>query len=92
MLDNFGSLFYVDKDLNGIYKIIWEQLDSIMKNHKPIEQGEHIYSRNTTVTINSLECIHIDEEYIYWTNTNNGTVYGPVHKAFTTPFVKAVPF
>jgi hypothetical protein len=40
-----------------------------MISGKPVERGEMVYSRKTTAAVNSLECIHVDEEYIYWTNT-----------------------
>lgn len=34
----------------------------------------------------------IEREYLYWTNDNNVEEYGALNKAFTEPFVRAVPF
>jgi hypothetical protein len=39
----------------------------------------------------SLRGIALDTDDLYWTNDEEGTRIGALHKAFSEPFVKAVP-
>ena len=51
-----------------------------------------MYSAKSTSTANNLEDISIEREYLYWTNSAHTGKHGSVHKAFTEPFRRQVPF
>ena len=36
--------------------------------------------------------VHIEDDYLYWTNQEPMEKHGAIHKAFTEPFVRAAPF
>jgi len=87
--DKFGNLFFVDKGNYTILQIPHYQLsDDSRSSYLPIP----VYSVNSTETVHMPEGLAIEREYLYWTNRLMGQTYGGIHKGFTKPFVRAVPF
>ena len=39
----------------------------------------------------NVQAITIEDEFLYWTNTKDSQNIGSIHKAFTEPFIEAVP-
>lgn len=106
--DKFGNLFYVDKarqniskisgteleahfsgkkDESGGYSNVWESIPG-----KPFLTNRVLYDTATTESASNIEDISIEREYLYWTNSANNGRHGSIHKAFTEPFGRAVPF
>jgi hypothetical protein len=52
---------------------------------------ETVYSAYVAREAQNPLALYIENEYLYWTN-KVGTKEGAVHKAFTEPFIKAIPF
>lgn len=89
-LDKFGNLFYVDRNVQAIVKIVSANLTNPVTNTK----AQIVYSANETEKMRRVEAITIEREYLYWTNVQspNESDNGAIHKAFTQPFVKPEPF
>jgi len=93
-MDNYGNLFYIDTVLNAIMKISSSDLlylQSEPNNSSLVLNPIFVYGENTTEAMNSPEGLFISGDYLYWTNSENGTNVGAIHKAFTLPFVEAKP-
>ena len=105
--DKFGNLFYVDKARQNISKISGTELEAHFSGKKessgygnvwesipgkPFLTNRILYDRGTTDSATNIEDISIEREYLYWTNSANSGRHGSIHKAFTEPFGRAVPF
>lgn len=63
-LDKFGNLFYVDRNVQAIVKIVSANLTNPVTNTK----AQIVYSANETEKMRRVEAITIEREYLYWTN------------------------
>lgn len=90
--DKFGNLYFVDKTSGSINRILGGSIERVILGMESEALYAPLYSRATTETANNLEDISIENEYLYWTNSASGGRHGSIHKAFTEPFVRAVPF
>jgi hypothetical protein len=84
-LDRFGNLHFVDRVAKLISKVKFKALKSHFFNRSadPVVT-EVLYSSAITQEVNQVLDLHIDRDYLYWTNFNtSGHRFGAVHKAFT---------
>ena len=105
--DKFGNLYYVDKARQSINRINGRELIEHFKlgngslniggvmrssNDGPFLTNRVLYDVASTPSAANLEDIEIEREYLYWTNSASNERHGSIHKAFTEPFGRAVPF
>jgi len=102
-LDSYGNLYFAAKSKKAIMKVSHSELDKMFalppRANSPVMRINltctEVYSSNTTSYVSNIGAITIEREYLYWTNTDQQSDsfnQSSVCKAFTTPFIKQVPF
>lgn len=110
-VDNFGNLYFSDQSFNQILKMNRKEIHSHKYNDTlgAWEDGHetpdhytsppyHVkYSEKLSEgTVVKPVAVHIEREYLYWSNGNYDPLYNKqstsIHKAFTEPFVQPIPF
>ena len=83
-IDRFGNFYFADIVANSIGKIGFEDLKSNYANRSTQTiETTILYSNSTALELNKVLDIHIDRDYLYWTNENTtGQIFGAVHKSF----------
>lgn len=93
-MDKFSNLFFVDIKLDSINYMSKSEIsktrEATSATSAPVYEVRYDVSRSRT--LQDVQAIDIEREYLYWTNSQAQEGHGAIHKGFTDPFIRAAPF
>ncbi len=83
-IDRYGNFYFADRSASTIKRIAFQDLKSnYSKISSQIIETTVLYSNSTALELYRVLDLHIDRDYLYWTNQNtSGQMLGAVHKSF----------